>query len=95
MAPFSLITLGITYTIGVVGLASSSMQDGVTSLTEFSHPFPPGSGCDNLIFTVTPHNEAGEGIPNSIPLSQAIERETRTHDIQRFFHFFVQVWRKF
>ena len=80
-APFSLDISrtqdGITYTVGVVNPASLlilHMENGVT-LTEFWYPLPPASSCDDLVFTVIPVNEAGEGIslPNSIPLSQALE----------------------
>ena len=74
-APFSLNTADTTYDIAVVSSATSltlHMEDDVAT-TEFSYRLPPDGGCDNLIFTVTPQNEAGEGVPNSIALSQAVK----------------------
>ena len=78
-APFTLDIseepVDITYTVGVVSPASSltvHMEIGV-NMTEFSYPLPPDIGCDNLMFTVIPVNGAGDGISNSISLSQAVE----------------------
>ena len=61
--------------MSVVSPASLHMMDGVT-MTEFTYPLPPDTGCDNLVFTVTPMNGAGEGISNSISFSQAVKCKT-------------------
>lgn len=74
-APFSLNIAGTTYAIGVVSASTSltlHVEDGV-AITEFSYALPFYDGCNNLIFTVTPLNEAGGGVMNSIPLSQAVK----------------------
>lgn len=59
----------ITYMIQVMNSTAALTED----MTEFSYPLPPDSGCDNVVFTVTPLNEAGEGISNLILLSQAVK----------------------
>jgi hypothetical protein len=34
-------------------------------------------GCEDLTFTVTPVNDAGEGVPNSVSLSWIVNGENR------------------
>ena len=86
VAPFTLNIHGtpidITYTTSVVNSTSSMtvyMEEGVI-VTEFTYPLPPDGGCDNLVFTVTPVNGAGEGISNSISLSQTLKCESQGVD---------------
>jgi hypothetical protein len=67
----------INYTVVVDDSTASQTlyrQHGI-NVTEISYPLTPDKGCDDLVFTVIPVNAAGEGVSNSIPLSQAIERE--------------------
>ena len=86
-APFTMdisgVQVDVTYTVGVVIPTSSLilyMENGVT-ITEFWYPLTPNVSCDNLVFTVIPVNQAGEGIPNSIPLSQALECKSQIYNI--------------
>ena len=68
-APFSLDMVDITYMVQVMNSTTTLMED----MMEFSYPLSHDSGCDNLVFTITPLNEAGEGLSNSISLSQALK----------------------
>lgn len=76
-APFTLdissTMIDITYNVSMVSSVSSLALHNTVIVTEFSYPLPSGSGCDNTVFTVTPVNEAGEGVPKSIPLSHVVK----------------------
>lgn len=64
--------------MGVVSPTTSRtlyVEDYVV-ISNFSYSLPPNSGCSNLAFAVTAQNEAGLGTPNTLLLSQAVERET-------------------
>lgn len=82
MAPFTLNIHGapVTYAISVVGTASSialHMEEGVLA-TEFTYLVPPDVDyCEDLKFTVTPVNGAGNGASNSISLSQALNSKLK------------------
>lgn len=55
----------ITYRVDVVNSTNSVTlfsQDGI-NVTEFSYPIPPRSWCHLYLFTVTPVNTVGDGIP--------------------------------
>ena len=79
-APFTLdiygTTVDITYIVQVTNLTTSLVFhiEGERSMSfiEFLYPLPHESGCDNHEFTVTPINEAGHGISNTVQLSQAM-----------------------